>query len=914
MDTLPVTGTFLLASPADLAARREVVAGPLAGLARSLEEDLSPLLAADRIVLPPEKARLTRTGGRCPVHGVLLAFDPLSPRAHTCPVCGDVFTSDDHYRWWIMNYQLWLAERCVHAAALAATRESAPCRDLAERILSACVSAYLHYPNKDNVLGPTRPFFSTYLESIWALQLAVALDLLEQSGATGALGAAVRSELLEPSLALICEYDEGASNRQVWNNAAMLAIATLLANDAVAERAIHGKAGLLAHLRDGLLADGAWYEGENYHQFAHRGLWYGVTMAERRGEPLPEALAERFAEAFAIPFATALPDFTSPARRDSQYGVSLRQWRYAESCELGLARRDDPRLSAALLELYRDDVAPGDTERARSTAEAERNAPAARLTRASLGWKSLLHAQPTLPDAPRARPTPASVHLAHQGFAVFRRRGGQVYAGLDYGVPGGGHGHPDRLNLWLVTGADRWLEDVGTGSYVDRSLFWYRSTLAHNAPLMNGTSQPYGAGVLRAWDEQGDAGWVEAEFEIVPGRARVTRRLIVMPGYLIDEVRWASADDTTFDLPMHVDPDEGPGTGWEPSTIAVTPGSGFEFLRGVERASGTSFDAFAATRAASSIRGWIQSDAACEWYRATAPGPPGEPPRRFIFSRWRGHEGRMRMVCAWDASVSAVRFTPETISLLAGGERHAHRAIGPAWHVRTQGVGAPVEIVLRGRASAPRPVSPAALEAVGTLPRHMLAAGRPFVMELAERHYRRSELPWAAAGAPEASLRVAAGREAVDIDVQVRKRDPVFAPPRRENLLDNEDPDINSDGLQLYLTLPDSQAQASWLLVPEEGGGVRIAARQVSGSVPAIGAEWRLTTDGYRVRIHLPRGSQGLGIDRHFMLNVVINEISRDRERRRGQLVATGATGEWVYLRGDREDPLRMLAFEIVDA
>ena len=50
------------------------------------------------------------------------------------------------------------------------------------------------------------------------------------------------------------------------------------------------------------------------------------------------------------------------------------------------------------------------------------------------------------------------------------------------------------------------------------------------------------------------------------------------------------------------------------------------------------------------------------------------------------------------------------------------------------------------------------------------------------------------------------------------------------------------------------------------------------------------------------------------MLNVVINEISRDRERRRGQLVATGATGEWVYLRGDREDPHRMLAFAIVDA
>jgi hypothetical protein len=49
-------------------------------------------------------------------------------------------------------------------------------------------------------------------------------------------------------------------------------------------------------------------------------------------------------------------------------------------------------------------------------------------------------------------------------------------------------------------------------------------------------------------------------------------------------------------------------------------------------------------------------------------------------------------------------------------------------------------------------------------------------------------------------------------------------------------------------------------------------------------------------------------------VNVVVNEMSPDRERRRGQLVATGASGEWVYLRGDREDMRRMLAFEIVDA
>ena len=58
------------------------------------------------------------------------------------------------------------------------------------------------------------------------------------------------------------------------------------------------------------------------------------------------------------------------------------------------------------------------------------------------------------------------------------------------GSYGGGHGHPDRLNLVLHADGEYWLPDFGTGSYVARDLFWYRSTLAHNAPRLDGASQP----------------------------------------------------------------------------------------------------------------------------------------------------------------------------------------------------------------------------------------------------------------------------------------------------------------------------------------------------------------------------------------------------------------------------------------
>ena len=197
--------------------------------------------------------------------------------------------------------------------------------------------------------------------------------------------------------------------------------------------------------------------------------------------------------------------------------MSLRQWRFAELAELGVVRQpDDDRLTGALATLYDGTVPRGDTGRSRSTAEAERNTPAVGLDRADLGWRSLLFASPNCLRFLHSRPR--SALLAEQGYAILRRDGGSLYAALDYGHSGAGHGHPDRLNVVLVHGDDRWLDDVGTGSYVDPSLHWYRSTLAHNAPLVDGRSQERVHGALIAYDDRGDAGWVRAEADgVAPG-------------------------------------------------------------------------------------------------------------------------------------------------------------------------------------------------------------------------------------------------------------------------------------------------------------------------------------------------------------------------------------------------------------
>jgi len=923
--------TVLLHSEA-LASRRGMLSGSLSGLADSLAADLE-LVIARPLFIPAEKARMTRRGGRCETDGTLLEFDPFSPRVHRCPRCGATFDDDVHYRWWVMGYQLWLAERSVHAALLYSLRGDERHRDFARGVLEGYVDRYLTYPNKDNVLGPTRVFFSTYLESIWLLQLIVALDLLEMSTPASwrvTLGARVRERVIEPSAALIAGYDEGLSNRQVWNNAALLGASRLLGRGANVP-ALDGPSGLTAHLTSGLLADGTWYEGENYHLFAHRGLWYGVMSADTAGVALDASLVARFDEAFATPFVSALPDFTFPSRRDSQYRVSLRQWRFAELAELGLVRQPgDERLTAALATLYDGVVPRCDTGRSRSTAEAERNSPATSLDRSDLGWRSLLFALQTLPPLEHA--SQPSALLADQGLAILRRDRGRVYAALDYGHSGAGHGHPDRLNLILVRGEDRWLDDVGTGSYVDPSLHWYRSTLAHNAPLVGGRSQLRTHGSLAAYEDRGAAGWVRAFADGLAPGVRLERTLVAMPNYIVDEVTWLADRDVVVDLPMHVDGDLIGVGDWHRSTPegGIELEDGFRFLEDSETAKAEGDVRLHARLGASYADARVFVDAPHAWWRAVSLGPPGSGPARFHFVRAHGRRGTIATV--WDlegAVANATRADSDVTVLLVDGARHEHRADAHGWHIAMSIGGATSSVDLGGfdvgsvgtPGSASSPAKPSDLPAPPVvIPRvGPTSVGRAVSFELREAHYRRSEHSWHEAGEPSAIVSLSIIDDALAIDVRVEKATPHFSPASEWNPLDNEHPDTNSDGVQLHIVVPSHDAVASdreitWLMVPDaDGQRVRISARPATDA-PIVTASWERTPSGYALRCSLPLASLGIIAGKSFLLGIVVNETTPDRERRRGQLVLGGASGEFVYLRGDRLPPDRHLSMVIEDA
>jgi len=187
-----------------------------------------------------------------------------------------------------------------------------------------------------------------------------------------------------------------------------------------------------------------------------------------------------------------------------------------------------------------------------------------------------------------------------------------------------------------------------------------------------------------------------------------------------------------------------------------------------------------------------------------------------------------------------------------------------------------------------------------------LDRGDVYIAELGEAHYRASEQTWDEAGRPSAEIRLARHDEFLAITVDVRNSERTFVLGDALNAFDNEHPDVNGDGVQLYVET--TNGVAARMLVPEHGAGaVRIRPIE-SGALPLeLSATWSETESGYRIAIALPAA----GV---MAIDIIVNEKPTGRERRRGQLVMSGAAREFVYLRGDRHEQSRLVPLQFPDA
>src|SRR5437879_13613945 len=101
------------------------------------------------------------------------------------------------------------------------------------------------------------------------------------------------------------------------------------------------------------------------------------------------------------------------------------------------------------------------------------------------------------------------------------------------------------LVLFLFTGSPS--PEIYTLSLHDALpiFFWYRSTLAHNAPRVDGGTRESGDAVCETFDAPGEWAWMRGRYGVV------TRTLVTGPAYVLDVVELASREEQVCELPWH---------------------------------------------------------------------------------------------------------------------------------------------------------------------------------------------------------------------------------------------------------------------------------------------------------------------------------------------------------------------------
>jgi hypothetical protein len=471
----------------------------------------------------------------CPEDNTPLVQDPFDARSHPCPTCGRNFVEEPYRRAWVTYYQMYVSHRATEMGVAYHLTGDVAYATAIRDILVTYARGYADYPLADNLLGPTRLFQSTYIESLWLAGLVAAADLVRDR-IPRADWQLITQDLFLASAEVIRDYDEGDNNRQAMNNVALGFVGLVCDDTALVDHAVRGAHGWLHHLEVSVLEDGMWYEGDNYHFATLPAMLNLADAMSRHGEDLWNVAAggRHLKMMFDAPLVNLYPDGTLPARKDSRYASPIGQRWHVGMYELAYRRYGDPAYAGLLRTLYADPPAVEDC--IPNIAGLIDVLPSEPAQRERLDLRGFLNAVPEL-DGPLGPPTRTSADLPGTGLAILRADDGRTYASVDYGRYGGGHGHPDRLQLNLYTRGRRWLTDWGTGNYRFDHLRWYRATVAHNTVVVDGRSQQPADGHLRRFVDDEHIGFVDASADRVYPNVRYRRQVLLLAEAALESSR-----------------------------------------------------------------------------------------------------------------------------------------------------------------------------------------------------------------------------------------------------------------------------------------------------------------------------------------------------------------------------------------
>jgi hypothetical protein len=160
---------------------------------------------------------------------------------------------------------------------------------------------------------------------------------------------------------------------------------------------------------------------------------------------------------------------------------------------------------------------------------------------------ALLYGNENLPDGDPIPKT--SVNYGKAGFAALRSP--NVTAAVRFGLHGGGHGHPDMLNLVTFAYGTLFGVDpgsIGYGAPLHRE--WYRGTIAHNTVCVDRQLQSSADGHEIAWEQDAVRTLWKAAANVYPG-VELRRELTLKGDRITDRFICESQSEHLYDWAFH---------------------------------------------------------------------------------------------------------------------------------------------------------------------------------------------------------------------------------------------------------------------------------------------------------------------------------------------------------------------------
>ncbi len=477
----------------------------------------------------------------CPVHDVELLYETFRPYEHRCPKdTTEVYRGGKYDAAWAGWYNRKLASYLVWMGLLYQVYDNDSYAEAAREILMQFADLYLRYPTSNTILGPAHVFFGTLSESFWGVDMAYGYDLVyTYHGFTAEDHAVLRERLFTPLALITQQFPESASNRQLWYNNVSAAVGFLYGDQTLIDFAMEGRYGFSWQLGSALPEGGFWAEWSGYHFVALRGMIHLAEMARHNGFDLyHRTIAGRtMKDMFDAPFRLIKPNNEFPRNKDSGGGNILE---YAPFYEVGFAVYGD---SLYLTVLHRTNLTRGTQVVGEESGAREEQAPI-----------TMFNLVPELPPYDGGLYQDRSVNLVGNGFAILRNGSGEErrYLYLDYGIMGGEHGHPDRLQMGYYALGRNWIVDPLNESYFNPNLqLWYRQTIAHNTSVIDQTSQTWTNGYGNFFGAVPSLQVASGGSRTVYPGATLTRTLVQSGDYFLDLTDLAARDRRLIDVPLH---------------------------------------------------------------------------------------------------------------------------------------------------------------------------------------------------------------------------------------------------------------------------------------------------------------------------------------------------------------------------